>query len=144
MRQVWRGTLQYLKHPGPILDLCILLVAPTWMMPVVSDKQLVKEKSPFYTSPMASLVLTDSFEKLPDQIMGLYAEPYDLQKHVFSSYNLDKRGSTSESIISEATTLYVLMYLSSLQMRCHFSQVQQRHSARMFLKILQQSQQAPT
>nr|CAD7456664.1 unnamed protein product [Timema tahoe] len=40
-----------------------------------------------YSSPMASLVLTDSsqltadgFEKLPDQIMYPYAEPYDLQK----------------------------------------------------------------
>nr|CAD7405230.1 unnamed protein product [Timema cristinae] len=39
---------------------------------------------------MASLVLTDSsqltvdsFEKLPDQIMYPYAEPYDLQKHVY-------------------------------------------------------------
>nr|CAD7416711.1 unnamed protein product [Timema poppensis] len=43
-------------------------------------------------SPMASLVpsdssqlTTDGFEKLPDQIMYLYTEPYDLQKHVFSS-----------------------------------------------------------
>nr|CAD7455369.1 unnamed protein product [Timema tahoe] len=43
-----------------------------------------------YSSPMASLVLSDSsqlradgFEKLPDQIMYPYAEPYDLQKHVF-------------------------------------------------------------
>nr|CAD7571944.1 unnamed protein product [Timema californicum] len=42
-----------------------------------------------YSSPMASLVLTDSsqltsdgFEKLPEQIMYPYAEPYDLQKHV--------------------------------------------------------------
>nr|CAD7571525.1 unnamed protein product [Timema californicum] len=41
-----------------------------------------------YSSPMASLVLTDSsqlttdgFEKLPDQIIYPYAEPYDLQKH---------------------------------------------------------------
>nr|CAD7407815.1 unnamed protein product [Timema poppensis] len=41
-----------------------------------------------YNSPMTSLVLTDSsqptadgFEKLPDQIMYPYAEPYDLQKH---------------------------------------------------------------
>nr|CAD7415394.1 unnamed protein product [Timema cristinae] len=38
---------------------------------------------------MASLVLTNSsplraksFEKLPDQVMYPYAEPYDLQKHV--------------------------------------------------------------
>nr|CAD7264944.1 unnamed protein product [Timema shepardi] len=42
-----------------------------------------------YSSPMASLVLTDSsqltaksFEKLPDQVMYPYAEPYDLQKHL--------------------------------------------------------------
>nr|CAD7460321.1 unnamed protein product [Timema tahoe] len=41
------------------------------------------------SSPMTSLVLTDSsqltadgFEKLPDQIMYPYVEPYDLQKHV--------------------------------------------------------------
>nr|CAD7573047.1 unnamed protein product [Timema californicum] len=36
-------------------------------------------------SLMTSLVLADSFEKLPDQITYPYAEPYDLQKHVFSS-----------------------------------------------------------
>nr|CAD7257078.1 unnamed protein product [Timema shepardi] len=42
-----------------------------------------------YSSPMTSLVLTDSsqltadsFEKLPDQIMYPYAEPYDLRKHL--------------------------------------------------------------
>nr|CAD7204751.1 unnamed protein product [Timema douglasi] len=38
-----------------------------------------------YSSPTASLVLTDSFEKLPDQIMYPYGEPYDLIKYVFSS-----------------------------------------------------------
>ncbi|CAG2059497.1 unnamed protein product [Timema podura] len=45
-----------------------------------------------YSSPMASLVLSDSsqlradgFEKLPDQIRYPYTEPYDLQQHVFSS-----------------------------------------------------------
>nr|CAD7573036.1 unnamed protein product [Timema californicum] len=32
-----------------------------------------------YSSPMASLVLADSFEKLPDQFMYPYTEPYDLQ-----------------------------------------------------------------
>nr|CAD7197909.1 unnamed protein product [Timema douglasi] len=44
-----------------------------------------------YINPMASLALTDSsqltaknFEKLPDQIIYPYAEPYGLQKHVFS------------------------------------------------------------
>nr|CAD7265191.1 unnamed protein product [Timema shepardi] len=31
---------------------------------------------------MTSLVLTGGFEKLPDQIMYHYAEPYDLQKHL--------------------------------------------------------------
>nr|CAD7259409.1 unnamed protein product [Timema shepardi]CAD7578178.1 unnamed protein product [Timema californicum] len=31
-----------------------------------------------YSSPMTYLVLTDSFEKLPDQIMYPYAGPYDL------------------------------------------------------------------
>nr|CAD7434380.1 unnamed protein product [Timema monikensis] len=39
-----------------------------------------------YSRPMTSLVLTDrsqptAFEKLPDQIMYPYTEPYDLQKH---------------------------------------------------------------
>nr|CAD7200032.1 unnamed protein product [Timema douglasi] len=33
------------------------------------------------SSPMASLVLTDGFEKLPEQIIYPYAEPYDLQEH---------------------------------------------------------------
>nr|CAD7202669.1 unnamed protein product [Timema douglasi] len=47
-----------------------------------------------YSSPVASLVLTDSsqltaksFEKLPNQIMYPYAEAYDLQKLVFSSFH---------------------------------------------------------
>nr|CAD7195356.1 unnamed protein product [Timema douglasi] len=51
-----------------------------------------KASQVYYSSPMASLVLTDSsqltaqsFEKLPDQIMYPYLEPYDLQKHVFNS-----------------------------------------------------------
>nr|CAD7414840.1 unnamed protein product [Timema poppensis] len=42
-----------------------------------------------HNSPMTSLVLTDSsqltadgFEKLPDQIIYPYAEPYDQQKHI--------------------------------------------------------------
>nr|CAD7568421.1 unnamed protein product [Timema californicum] len=34
-----------------------------------------------YSSPMASLVLTDGFEKLPDKIMYPYAEPNELKKH---------------------------------------------------------------
>nr|CAD7443747.1 unnamed protein product [Timema bartmani] len=52
--------------------------------------ELLEESSNIsYSSPMASLVLTDSsqltadgFEKLPDQIMYPYAEPYDLQKNM--------------------------------------------------------------
>nr|CAD7412114.1 unnamed protein product [Timema poppensis] len=47
------------------------------------------------SSPMASLVLTDSsqltsdgFEKLPDQIMYPYTEICDLQKHIPSSFTL--------------------------------------------------------
>nr|CAD7573814.1 unnamed protein product [Timema californicum] len=36
----------------------------------------------FLSSPMTYLVLTDSFEKLPDQVMYPYAKPNDLQKHV--------------------------------------------------------------
>nr|CAD7568004.1 unnamed protein product [Timema californicum] len=58
----------------------------------LGPEYLVKDKikiEPMYSSPMASLVLSDSsqltddgFEKLPDQIMYPYAEPYDLQKHM--------------------------------------------------------------
>nr|CAD7262805.1 unnamed protein product [Timema shepardi] len=44
--------------------------------------QLVRNAS--YSSPMATLVLTDSIKMLPDQITYPYAEPYDLQKHVES------------------------------------------------------------
>nr|CAD7438672.1 unnamed protein product [Timema bartmani] len=54
----------------------------------------IKESN--YSSPMASLVLTDSsqltadgFEKLPDQIIYPYAEPYDLQKHVLTAVPSD-------------------------------------------------------
>nr|CAD7195767.1 unnamed protein product [Timema douglasi] len=64
---------------------------------------------------MTSLVLTnssqltaDSFEKLPDQIMYLYAKPYDLRKHVFSiSALLDSPQlliAEEEKIIVEETT----------------------------------------
>nr|CAD7201424.1 unnamed protein product [Timema douglasi] len=42
-------------------------------------------QEPTYNSPMASLVLTDSFQKLPDQITYPTTKPYDLQNHVFSS-----------------------------------------------------------
>nr|CAD7197287.1 unnamed protein product [Timema douglasi] len=37
------------------------------------------------TSALANYATEASFEKLPDQIMYPYAEPDDLQKHVFSS-----------------------------------------------------------
>nr|CAD7193634.1 unnamed protein product [Timema douglasi] len=50
-----------------------------------------------YSSTMASLVLSDSsqltadgFEKLPDQIIYLWAEPYDLQKHLSSKATIVK------------------------------------------------------
>nr|CAD7266176.1 unnamed protein product [Timema shepardi] len=40
-----------------------------------------KERQEKDSSPMASLVLIDSFEKLPDQILYPYVEPNDLQNH---------------------------------------------------------------
>nr|CAD7424805.1 unnamed protein product [Timema monikensis] len=53
----------------------------TLFHPITASKSSQEVSSWSYSSPMASLVLTDSFEKLPDQIMYPYAEPYDLQKH---------------------------------------------------------------
>nr|CAD7204708.1 unnamed protein product [Timema douglasi] len=51
----------------------------------------MNEQYLIYSSPMASLVLTDSsrltadgFKKLPEQIVYPYAEPNDLQKHSIS------------------------------------------------------------
>nr|CAD7571433.1 unnamed protein product [Timema californicum] len=71
------------------------LYFPFTLIPSVSSFDLCYQ---LYSSPMASLVLTDSskltsdgFGKLPDKIMYPYAEPYDLQKHVFSSC-LDHHG----------------------------------------------------
>nr|CAD7401218.1 unnamed protein product [Timema poppensis] len=62
---------------------------------------------------VASLVLTDSsqmiddgFEKLPDQIMYPYAEPYDLQKHV----------EWETKVKTEIATTEVQFYDSSLKM----------------------------
>nr|CAD7426087.1 unnamed protein product [Timema monikensis] len=56
---------------------------------------------------MTSLVLTDgsqltakSFEKLPDQIMYLYAEPYDLQKHVIPLF----RAKSARQAMAEVGT----------------------------------------
>nr|CAD7269665.1 unnamed protein product [Timema shepardi] len=53
---------------------------------------------------MASLVLTDSsqltvdsFKKLPDKITYPYAEPDDLQKHVFSSCQLETPTQTTHA-----------------------------------------------
>nr|CAD7456959.1 unnamed protein product [Timema tahoe] len=50
---------------------------------------------------MASLVLTDSsqltadgFEKLPDQIMYPYAEPYDRQKNMYERDAIQKKTFT--------------------------------------------------
>nr|CAD7451831.1 unnamed protein product [Timema tahoe] len=54
---------------------------------VTEEKYVLLLLSVQYSSPMTSLVLTDSsqltaggFKKLPDQIMYPYAEAYDLQK----------------------------------------------------------------
>nr|CAD7610500.1 unnamed protein product [Timema genevievae] len=59
---------------------------------VLDNDTLERTSETNYSSPMTSLVLTDSsqltadgFEKLPDQIMYPSAETYDLQKHVFIS-----------------------------------------------------------
>nr|CAD7256176.1 unnamed protein product [Timema shepardi] len=54
-----------------------------------------------YNSPMASLVLTDGFEKVTDQIMYPYAEQYDLQNMCLTavtsdSQNLDERKALKE------------------------------------------------
>nr|CAD7263112.1 unnamed protein product [Timema shepardi] len=55
---------------------------------------------------MASVVLTDSsqltsdgFENFPDQIMYPYAEPYDLQKHVFSSYEFRSKVACENDVV---------------------------------------------
>nr|CAD7577424.1 unnamed protein product [Timema californicum] len=55
-----------------------------------------------HSSPMASLVLTDSSDKLLDQIMYPYAEPYDLQKHLSDKVLLIKieLNITSEDVQS--------------------------------------------
>nr|CAD7460794.1 unnamed protein product [Timema tahoe] len=77
-----------------------------------------------YSSPMTSLVLTDSsqltgngFEKLPDQIMYPYAEPYDLQKYATVSvlrHNLMKPipnapENTAEAVMTSSSMLAVMM-----------------------------------
>nr|CAD7424844.1 unnamed protein product [Timema monikensis] len=58
------------------------------MSPPLQALRMFTQQFCTYSSPMTSLVLTDSsqltadgFEKLPDQIMYSYAEPYVLQKH---------------------------------------------------------------
>nr|CAD7258487.1 unnamed protein product [Timema shepardi] len=51
-----------------------------------------------YSSPVASLVLTDSFEKLPDQIMYPYAKPYDMKKHLRN--RLLKQSQSSQASLS--------------------------------------------
>nr|CAD7573494.1 unnamed protein product [Timema californicum] len=71
------------KLKARILAVCLEGGDPHTLSEVSNDTHRL-----VYSSPMASLVLTDSsqltaksFEKLPDQIMYPYAEPYDLQKH---------------------------------------------------------------
>nr|CAD7258119.1 unnamed protein product [Timema shepardi] len=64
---------------------------------------------------MASLVLIDSFEKLPDQIMYPYAEPYDLQKHVFRSCPFRRskfRRPTERSYACDMKLLLLLVFAS--------------------------------
>nr|CAD7264235.1 unnamed protein product [Timema shepardi] len=58
----------------------------------------VPQKCHNFSSPMASLVLADGFEKLPDQIRNPYTEPYDLQKHVL---NLKKMVKTIINILKQ-------------------------------------------
>nr|CAD7260962.1 unnamed protein product [Timema shepardi] len=77
-----------------------------------------------YSSPMASLVLTDSsqmtadgFEKLPDHIMYPYAEPYDLQKHVFKQLSVSTKEDTG------------LLYLNVDCQKSAVSQHQRSHGA---------------
>nr|CAD7571773.1 unnamed protein product [Timema californicum] len=57
---------------------------------VLARRNLLKR-----TSPMASLVLNDSFKKLPDQITYPYAEPDDLQKHVLAAVTSDTQNVAS-------------------------------------------------
>nr|CAD7398022.1 unnamed protein product [Timema poppensis] len=66
---------------GAVFPITIINVQVT--LPVILVKILR-----VYSSLAASLVLTDSFEKLPDQIMYPCDEPYDLQKHVKSLEDL--------------------------------------------------------
>nr|CAD7573333.1 unnamed protein product [Timema californicum] len=72
-----------------LLTLAALLVLSPSLSSRSGGFQTLSWHHPYiYSSPMTSLVLTDSsqlradvFEKLPDQIMYPYAEPHDLQKH---------------------------------------------------------------
>nr|CAD7262257.1 unnamed protein product [Timema shepardi] len=65
------------RNKSSALDHAATEAAPPRVTPSASQAIYLSN----YSSPMASLVLADSFEKLPDQIIYLYAEPYDLQKH---------------------------------------------------------------
>nr|CAD7400519.1 unnamed protein product [Timema poppensis] len=89
------ATLEWHGHDGleevsvPQTSGCRTL---TWQVSFHVENPLAYKRC-HYSSPMTSLVLTDrsqlradGFEKLPDQVMYTYVEPYDLQKHVFSSY----------------------------------------------------------
>nr|CAD7401636.1 unnamed protein product [Timema cristinae] len=85
-----------MRHDGPLAenecDPSSFIMSPTLGSGKITWSSCSRRYlESFLDSLMASLVLTDSsqltsdgFEKLPDQIMYLYAEPYDLQKHVTS------------------------------------------------------------
>nr|CAD7570608.1 unnamed protein product [Timema californicum] len=61
----WWVVEEWLRHPGQ----------HGYNVPLVHS-------TAYYSSPMASLVLTDNFKKLPDQITYPYVEPDDLQRHI--------------------------------------------------------------
>nr|CAD7580862.1 unnamed protein product [Timema californicum] len=77
----------------------------------VDAREACSKGKPGYSSPVASLVLADSFEKLPDQITYLYAKPYDLQKHVFSSLD---RSTFSGSVVFKQWPAANLPFLNNV------------------------------
>nr|CAD7395509.1 unnamed protein product [Timema poppensis] len=74
-----------------------------------------------YSSPMTSLVLTDSsqliadgIEKLSDQIMYPYAEPYDLQNHVEPASNIEWAKVQGEGSTPDRDINLKLSFIGSL------------------------------
>nr|CAD7258484.1 unnamed protein product [Timema shepardi] len=75
---------------GGILFFIVAIILSVCAVKICNKRKRRKQEKGdvFLSSPMTSLVLTDSsqltadgFEKLPDQIVYPYAEPYDLQEH---------------------------------------------------------------